>query len=241
MLAGSTAELRFLIPAWGDILIALIGAAYLVFGGQWPRLFDVLSMTVLGCLVGLVASVWVPIHAAIVIGIGGLLVGGLTAFFRNIAHAILTGLVLAAVFSVLAGLAAGQNGFASYLVVDVSVKSLPMKIAGPNLAYDPVLAATLAGLLAGVTLAVVRFDLSDRVATCVQGAALVILGALQAANLERGENQVSLAELYPLTLAAGWLCLVAVGLAGQAAMHEWALRRQAAAEMPFDEEDHREA
>lgn len=236
MLAAASTELRFLVPAWGDALIALVGLAYLVLGGRWARLFDVLTMTVIGCAAGLVASVWVPLHVAILISAGGILVGGLTAFFRNIAHALITGLVLAAALSVMAGLAVGKNGFASYLVADISLKNAALCLPGPNLASDPVLAVTLMGLLAGVTLAVVRFELSDRVATCAQGAALVLLGAVQLANQVRGEGAPSIADLYPLTMAAAWLCLGAVGLAAQGAVHEWALRREAAAEMPFDEE-----
>jgi len=240
VLAASTTELRFLIPAWGDIVLALVGTVYLVFGGRWPRVFDVLSMTVLGCMVGLVASIWVPLHPAIVICVGGIVVGGLTAFFRSVVHAVLTGIVLAAVFSVLAALAVGREGFASYLVVDFSPKSYSMRIAGPNLANDPVLAAGLVGLLAGVAIAIMRFDFSDRLATSAQGAAVIIVGATQRINQLRGEDHVPLSQTFPLTLAAAWLCLLAVGLACQAAMGEWAAMREAAAEFPGEDEDMRE-
>jgi len=236
MLAAASTELRFLVPAWGDVLVALVGLAYMVLGGRWSRLFDVLTMTVLGCAAGLVASVWVPVHVAVLISTGGILVGGLAAIFRNIAHAVITGLVLAVALSVMAGLAVGKTGFASYLVADISLKNSALCVPGPNLASDPVLAVALIGLLAGVMLAVVRFELSDRVATSAQGAALLLLGAVLLANQVRGEDSASIADRYPLTMAAAWVCLVAIGLAAQAAVHERALRREAAAEMPFDEE-----
>ena len=61
MIAETTGELRLVIPAWGGIILAAIGIAYIILGTWWPRPLDVLSMTVLGCLVGLVACAWVPL------------------------------------------------------------------------------------------------------------------------------------------------------------------------------------
>ncbi len=237
MLAATTMELRLLIPAWADLLLLAVGAAYLVAGGRWPRLCDVFSMTVLGCLVGVVVGNWLPLHPAIVIAAMGIVVGGAAALLRNIGHAVLTGLVLAAAFSVLAAMAVGPAGFASYLVTDASANTYAMRIYAPSLAHDAVLAASLVGLLVGAAIAVMRFSFSDRLATSAQGAALVLLGATQLVGLYRGEDRPPLAETYPLTLAACWFCLVAIGLAAQAALAEWSARRAAAAHIPEDEGD----
>lgn len=168
MLAAATMELRLVIPTWGDALLMAVGSGYLVVGGRWPRLFDVFSMTVIGCVVGLVVGNWVPLHPAIVISAAGIVVGGLAALFRNVGHAVLTGIVLAAAFSVLAAMAVGADGFASYLVTDVSAKSYAMRIYAPNLANDAVLAGALVGLLIGAAIAVLRFSYG-RLATSARG------------------------------------------------------------------------
>jgi len=194
MLAEITGELRLTIPAWGSVLLLLLGAAYLVFGTRWPRLFDVLSMTVLGC------------------------VAGLTALFRRISHAVLAALVLAGVLANLAALAVGPGGFASYLVVSLSKGGYSVQLSGPNLARDPVLAASLAGLLVGTTIAVWRFQFSERLVTCAQGAALVLFGAASLVTEYRGGERPSLATAFPLTLSVLWLCLVVIGLLAQAAL-----------------------
>jgi len=225
MLAETAGELRLTIPAWGSVLLLLLGAAYLVFGTRWPRLFDVLSMTVLGCVVGLIACVWVPLAEPLVIIIGGLVLGGLTALLRRISHAVLAALVLAAVLSHLAALAVGPGGFASYLVVSLSKGGYSVQLSGPNLARDGVLAASLAGILAGTTIALWRFQFSERLATCAQGAALVLFGAASLVTEYRGGERPSLATAFPLTLSVLWLCMVVIGLLAQAAMarrmQEW--------------------
>jgi hypothetical protein len=218
MLAEITGELRLIIPAWGSVLLLLLGAAYLVFGTRWPRLFDVLSMTVLGCVAGLVACVWIPLVEPLVVIIGGVILGGLTALFRRISHAVLAALVLAGVLANLAALAVGADGFASYLVVSLSKGGYSVQLSGPNLARDPVLAASLAGLLVGTTIAVWRFQFSERLVTCAQGAALVLFGAASLVTEYRGGERPSLAATFPLTLSVLWLCLVVIGLLVQAAL-----------------------
>lgn len=240
MLAAATMELRLVIPTWGDALLMAVGSGYLVVGGRWPRLFDVFSMTVIGCVVGLVVGNWVPLHPAIVISAAGIVVGGLAALFRNVGHAVLTGIVLAAAFSVLAAMAVGADGFASYLVTDVSAKSYAMRIYAPNLANDAVLAGAGGPADRGG---------DRRPAVLLQrpagderkGAALVLLGATQLIGQYRGGDQPPLAEVYPLTLAASWMCLVAIGLAAQAGMAEWTARREAAAQIPEEDDDMLEA
>jgi len=228
MLAEITGELRLTIPAWGSVLLLLLGAAYLVFGTRWPRLFDVLSMTVLGCMGGLVACVWIPLVEPLVVIIGGVILGGLTALFRRILHAVLAALVLAGVLANLAALAVGAEGFASYLVVSLSKGGYSVQLSGPNLARDPVLAASLAGFLVGTTIAVWRFQFSERLVTCAQGAALVLFGAASLVTEYRGGEVAkgdSLAATFPLTLGVLWLCLVVIGLLAQAALarrlREW--------------------
>ena len=208
MLAAATGELNLVIPPWGTVLVALVGVVYLVFGSRWPRFFDVLSMTVFGCAVGLQVSQWVPVWQPIVIVAGGLAVGGLTAFFRPVAHAVLAALVLAAIFAHLAALAVGPGGFASY----------SMQVSGPNVSEDAVLAASLVGLALGAGVAVTRFGFSERLITSAQGAALLILAASHVAGLYREATSPSLAQAFPLTLAAGWVCLVGIGLAAQRAV-----------------------
>jgi hypothetical protein len=218
MLASSIGELRPAIPAWGCILLAGLGVVYLLLGSRWPRVFDVLSMTVIGCIVGLVAASWVPLAQPIVIIIGGVLLGGLTAFFRNVMQAILSSIVLAVVVSTLAALAVGQDGFTSYLVLNVSGRSFPTQVPGPNVASDPVLAAGLTGLLAGATIALAWPRLNQRLVTAMQGAALVLIGTVAVIAACRGEGRPSLAVAYPLTIAACLACLVAIGLVAQRAL-----------------------
>jgi len=218
MLAEITGELRLTIPAWGSVLLLLLGAAYLVFGTRWPRLFDVLSMTVLGCMGGLVACVWIPLVEPLVVIIGGVILGGLTALFRRILHAVLAALVLAGVLANLAALAMGPDGFASYLVVSLSKGGYSVRLSGPNLSRDPVLAALLAGLLVGTTIAVWRFRFSERLVTCAQGAVLVLFGAASIVTEYRGGERPSLAAAFPLTLSVLWICLTVIGLLAQAAL-----------------------
>jgi hypothetical protein len=218
MLAAATGELHLVIPAWGSIVLIAVGAMYLVFGATWPRLFDVLSMTVAGCMIGLLAHPWVPLWQPAVVITGGLVLGGLTAFFRNVCHAVLAALVLAAVLATLAALAVGARGFADYLAVNLSNRSYCVQISGPNLACDPVLAAGLTGLLIGATVAAARFAFSQRLVTSAQGAALVAAGLVAAVAGYRGDGAPSLGNTYPLTLSALWLCLVVIGLVAQAAI-----------------------
>jgi len=218
MLAAATGELNLMIPLWGSVLVALVGVVYLVFGSRWPRLFDVLSMTVLGCTAGLQASEWVPLWQPLVVVAGGIALGGLTAFFRTVAHAVLAGLVLAAIFAHLAALALGPGGFASYLVFAVPDSTYSMQMSGPNLGEDAVLAASLVGLALGAGVAVMRFGFSERLVTSAQGAALLVLAAIHVAGLYREPAPPLLTQTFPLTLAAGWVCLVGIGLAAQRAV-----------------------
>ena len=218
MLAVATTQTRFIIPVWGFILLMGLGVVYLVLGTRWPRLFTVLSMTVLGCVVGMVASQWIPLAQPLVIVIGGLLIGGLSAFFRNVAHAVLTSVILAAALALAAAFAIGEKGFTSYLVLNFADKSYSAPWPGPNLARDPVLAALLTGLLVGATVAVTRFRFSLALATAAQGAALILLGLLEILTACLGEGRPSLAYDYPLTVCACWLCLVGIGLVIQRAL-----------------------
>jgi hypothetical protein len=217
MLAAATGELHLLIPVSGAIVLVVLGAAYLGFGTLLPRLFAVLSMTVVGCAVGMVASAWVPLAQPVVVIAGGLLLGGLTAFFQNISQTVLTAVVLAAVLATLAALVVGPAGFVSYLVVNTSDASYSILISGPNLSRDPILAAALTGLLAGATVAVVRFQFSRSLATVVQGAAVILVGIVELVPSTRGGHG-SVGADYPLTLTACWLCLVAIGLVSQRAI-----------------------
>jgi len=216
MLAATAGELRLAVPDWGSVLLALVGIGYLVFGTAWPRLFDVLSMTVLGCMVGLVVCPWVPLWQPAVIIIGGLVLGAVTAFFRNVCHALLSAMVMAGVLASLAALAVGPRGFVSYLAVNLSNRSYSVQISGPNLACDPVLAAAVVGLLAGATVAVWRLAFSGRLITSAQGAALIVFGLASLITTFRGEGQPSVATAFPLTIGALWLCIVVIGLLAQA-------------------------
>jgi hypothetical protein len=236
MLAATAGELRLAVPDWGSVLLVLVGVAYLVFGSSRPRLFGVLSMTVLGCMVGLVACPWIPLWQPAVIIIGGLVLGGLTAFFRNVCHALLSAAVMAAVLASLAALAVGPRGFVSYLAVNLSNHSYSVQISGPNLACDPVLAAAVVGLLAGATVAVWRLAFSGRLITSTQGAALIVFGLASLITTFRGEGQPSVATAFPLTVGALWLCLVVIGLLAQA---EIARRRSQweESELPSDLEE----
>ena len=218
MLGSTMGELRLVIPVWGCIPVAGLGVVYLLLGSRWPRVFNVLSMTVLGCIVGMVVASWVPLAQPIVIIIGGLVLGGLTAFLRDVMHAVLAATVLAAVLATLAALAVGQGGFTSYLVLNVSGRSFSTQISGPNLASDPVLAAALTGLLIGATAAVAWPRFNQRLTSAAQGAAILLIALVQIITACRGEAQPSLALAYPLTLSASWLCLVAIGLVAQPAL-----------------------
>ena len=212
MLAAAASDLRLSVPAWGSILIIGTGAVYLVLGTRWPRLFNVLSMTVLGCVVGMVASSWIPLSQPLVVILGGLVLGGLAALFRNVTHAVLAGVVLAAVFATLAALAMGEQGWATYFVLNPSDTSFSIRIHGPNLGRDGILAAGLTGLLAGATLAVASLRISRRVVTSAQGAAMVLIGLVELVSVWRGEGRPALAAEFPLTLVACWFCITAIGL-----------------------------
>jgi len=233
MLAAATGELHMAVPDWGSVALVLAGVAYLVYGSAWLRLFDVLSMTVLGCMVGLVACPWVPLWQPLVIILGGLVLGGLTAFFLNVCHALLSAAVLAAVMANLAALAVGPRGYVSYLALNLSNRSYSVQISGPNLACDAVLAAGVVGLLAGATVAVWRFAFSGRLITSAQGAALVVFGLASLITTYRGEGQPAVVTAFPLTVGALWLCLVVIGLLAQA---EIARRREQWQEPDLPEE-----
>jgi len=223
LLAAATGNLRLAVPDWGCAVLVGAGLVYLVFGSAWPRLFDVLSMTVLGCMVGLLACPWVPLWQPAVVIIGGLMLGGLTALLRNIFHALLSAAVVAAILASLAALAVGPRGFVSYLAMNFSNHSYSVQISGPDLACDPVLAAAVVGLLAGATVAVWKFAFSGRLITSAQGAALIVFGLASLITTYRGEGQPSVATTFPLTVGALWLCLVVIGLLAQA---EVARRRE---------------
>ncbi len=211
-LAATIERMRLLIPPWGCILLIGAGAVYLVLGARWPRLFDVLSMTFLGCVFGLVASQWVPLAQPLVIAAGGVAVGGLSAIFRTVAHAVLASVMLAAVASTLVALIVGDEGFTSYLAVNLSDTSYSTQWSAPNLAHDAVLAAVVTGLLAGSALALGHRRLSRRLVPSAQGAALVLLGVTEWVGAGRAPGRPSLATAYPLTLTAGWVCLLVIGL-----------------------------
>ena len=224
MMASATGEMRLVIPLWGSIVLVGAGAVYVVFGSRWPRLFNVLSMTFLGCIAGMVLSAWVPLGQPVVIVIGGVLLGGLSAFLRHVAHAILGAVVLAAVFSTLTANGLGEQGYGSYLVLNLSDTSYSTQWSGPNLARDPVLAAFLTGLLVGATVAVVRVRFSRRLIASAQGAALILVGLVELVAGLGGGGQASLAAAYPMTLSACWLCLVAIGLVVQRTLEQRAER-----------------
>jgi hypothetical protein len=234
MLAATTGELRLVIPVWGSILLALVGVGYLIFGDWLRRFFDVLSMTVLGCVVGLIACPWVPLPQPIVIIVGGLVLGGLAALFRNVGHSLLAAVVLGGVLALLAALAVGESGWAKYLADNV--KSYSFQLPGPNLSDDRVLAAGVTGFLAGVTVAVWRLAFSERLITCVQGAALIALGIATGVTTYRGEAQQSLLVAYPFTLGAVWLCLVVIGLVAQSELARARERWRGETGLPPDSE-----
>jgi len=220
MIASTTGQMRLVIPAWGSIILIGVGVVYLVLGTRWPLLLNVLSMTFLGCVLGMAFSLWVPLAQPLVIVIGGVLLGGLSAFFRNVAHAVLTALVLAAVFSTLTANCLGEEGYGSYLVLNLSDQSYSTQWSGPNLTHDPVLAAFLTGLLVGATVAVARVRFSRRLVASAQGAALILVGVVELVTRIRDAGQPSLAAAYPMTLSAGWLCVVAIGLVVQRTLEQ---------------------
>ena len=213
MIAASASPVQFL-PAWAAVFLVALGAAYLVLGTRWPRLFDTFSMTVLGCGVGLLGSVWVPWPQWGVVIAGGVVFGGLTAFFRALAHGVLAAVVLGTVLASLAGLMVGPDGFASYLIVDLSEQTYSVRVHGPNLGSDAVLAAWLTGLLVGGSVALMRFRLSERLVTSAQGAGLIVFAFAQLL-VRRLPDFVA---THPLTLAAAWLCLTVIGIAVQRAV-----------------------
>jgi hypothetical protein len=221
MLAAAAGELQLLIPVWGAILLVMLGVAYLGLGTMLPRLFAVLSMTVVGCAVGMVAAAWVPLAQPIVVIVGGLVLGGLTAFFQNIAQAVLTAVVLASVLATLAAFIVGPAGFVSYLAVNASGAGYSMQISGPNLARDPILAAALTGLLAGATIGIIRIQFSRSLATVTQGAAVILVGLVELVPATRGGGRGMVATDYPLTLTACWLCLAVIGLVCQRAITKY--------------------
>jgi hypothetical protein len=213
VIAAANSPSQFL-PAWGAVVLVALGAAYLVLGSRWPRLFDTFSMTVLGCGVGLLGSVWVPWPQWAVVTAGGIVLGGLTAFFRPVAHGVLVAVVLGMTLASLAGLLARPDGFASYLVVDLPERTYSVQVRGPNLAEDPVLAAWLTGLLAGGAIALLRLRFSQWLATSAQGAGLIVFAFAQLAM----RRLPQFVQTHPLTLAAAWLCLTVIGIAVQRAI-----------------------
>ena len=228
MLAQTPGELRFAIPLWGDCLLALVGGAYLVLGSRWPRFFDVLSLTVLGCLAGLVAGVWVPVPQPLVVVVGGVLLGALGAVFRRVSHAVLAAVAMAVILATGAAMVVGHNGSALYLVVGQPGAGQSIMLSGPNLACDAVLAAALVGLLAGAAVAVARMEVSERLVTAAQGAALILLAVAGGPADGRSEARMTLASAFPMTLAVVWAGLVAVGVAAQTGL----ARRRAAERTP---------
>ncbi len=214
VLALAASPLKFM-PPWGAVGLIVLGGLYLLLGSRWARLFDVLSMTVVGCAAGLLVSPWVPLHQALVVVLGGILLGGLTAFFRRAAHGVLTAIVLGVALSSFAAAAIGVDGRVSYLMVDLTERGYSsVEVPAPNLGKDPVLAAWLTGLLIGGAVAALRFRFSERLATSAQGAALIVVGC--AYLLAR--HRAGLAEGYPVSIGATWLCLTAIGVAAQGAI-----------------------
>jgi hypothetical protein len=220
MMASATSQMQPVIPPWGSIVLVGVGAVYLVLGTRWPRLFNVLSMTFLGCMLGMVLSSWIPLVQPLVIIIGGVVLGGASAFLRNVAHAVLSAVVLAAVFATLVANCLGEEGYGSYLVLNLSDSSYSTQWRGPDLGRDPILAASLTGLLVGATVAVARIRFSRRLATSAQGAAVILVAFTELAAAVRGPGEVSLATAYPMTLSACWLCLVAIGLIVQRTLEQ---------------------
>jgi len=220
MMASATSQMQPVIPPWGSIVLVGVGVVYLVLGTRWPRLFNVLSMTFLGCMLGMVLSPWIPLVQPLVIVIGGVVLGGASAFLRNVAHAVLSAVVLAAVFATLVANCLGEEGYGSYLVLNLSDSSYSTQWRGPDLGRDPVLAASLTGLLVGATVAVARIRFSRRLATSAQGAAVMLVAFTELAAAVRGPGEVSLATAYPMTLSACWLCLVAIGLIVQRTLEQ---------------------
>jgi len=220
MMASATSQMQPVIPPWGSIVLVGVGVVYLVLGARWPRLFNVLSMTFLGCMLGMVLSPWIPLVQPLVIIIGGVVLGGASAFLRNVAHAVLSAVVLAAVFATLVANCLGEEGYGSYLVLNLSDSSYSTQWRGPDLGRDPILAASLTGLLVGATVSVARVRFSRRLATSAQGAAVMLVAFTELAAAVRGPGEVSLATAYPMTLSACWLCLVAIGLIVQRTLEQ---------------------
>jgi len=126
MIALAEVPMNFM-PTWGAALLVALGLVYLVLGSRWPRLFDVLSMTVVGCAAGLAVSGWVPLNQAIVVVIGGIVLGGLTALVRNIGHGVLVAIVLGVVLACFAAMIVGEGGFTVYRVADSSGQSYSVR------------------------------------------------------------------------------------------------------------------
>jgi hypothetical protein len=220
MLAAAVAE-SHRIPLWGAILLALLGVAYLGLGLVLPRLLTVLSMTVAGCVFGMTLSSWLPLSPVIVVIAGGLVVGGLAAFFQKISHAVLVAVVLASVLATLTALVVGPTAFVPYIARAASSTTDASQISGPDLSRDPVLAAALTGLLIGATVAATRFQFSRTLVTAAQGAALILLGLVELVRMTRTTGGSSLGVDYPLTLSACWMCLTAIGLVTQRAVDRY--------------------
>jgi len=237
MLAAGAGELHLVIPVWGAILLVLVGVAYLGFGALLPRLFTVLSMTVVGCAVGMAASAWVPLAQPVVVIVGGLILGGLTAFFQNVLHVVLTAVVLGAVLAMLAALIVGPPGFTSYMGLGAAEAGSSAQLSGPDLSRDPILAAALTGLLVGAAVAIVRFQFSRSLATVVQGAGIIVVGLAELVRATRDGGRPPLSAEYPLTLTACWLCLVAVGLVSQRAIARHMEARDSAVAGETEEEE----
>lgn len=217
-LAEAAVPVRLSVPPWGGVMLAVVGAAYLLLGSRAARIFDVLSMTLLGCAVGLALSAHVPLNQSLLVILSGIALGGLTAFFRTVAHGILSALVMGITLATFAALAIGPEGFAPYLEKDVESGGFAILFTGPNLTADPVLAAGLAGLLGGAAVASLKWRMSERLITSAQGAGLVVWGLVQVVRLWRGAGAESLVASYPLTLGASWVCLTAIGMAAQKAL-----------------------
>jgi hypothetical protein len=230
MLAATTGTLRVAIPLWGSIVLTLAGVAYLVLGARWRQTFDVLSMTVLGCLAGLLSCGWAALSPPLAIILGGAILGCVTAFFGKVCHAILAAVSLATVLATGAALAAGPRGFTSYMVAGIAGGGDSVHVSGPNLACDPVLAAALIGLVGGALVAALRRELSYRLVTGAQGAALVVLGMAAIVAGLRGEERPPVTTAFPLTTDVVWFLMVVAGLLVQSALARKRAARQEASD-----------